>query len=186
MDKYSLENGFLTLVDEELGLSFKEPFAPMKVPTNPEQDQELKGGYLVKTSSIEEGILEGAYIEKEGKPDGQYLLFYPSGALKMETFYLSGALHGPSTFYNEDAVILTKSWFFHGKRQGKSYWYYPAKQLLSLQRFINGQWHGKQEYYYSDGTLKTIMHYNQGKLEGLTQLYSPKGKLIRELVVSRQ
>jgi antitoxin component YwqK of YwqJK toxin-antitoxin module len=181
MDTYTFEENKIIVIDEELGLSFQESFSPIKLPENPEQDQMLGDGYTIKIFTIEEDLLEEAYVEKDGKIDGQCLLFYPNGAIKMEVFYALGSLHGPSTFFSEDGMVLAKGWFIRGKRQGKCYWYYPSKTLSSLQRFVEGAWHDKQEYYYPNGTLKTIMHYKHGLLDGVTQLYSPEGKLIREL-----
>lgn len=181
MDSYAFENGLLKLIDTEIGLSLEEPFTPVTVPPKPVNGKRATKGHVVRVRCFDDDSIDEAYMEKDEVPNGQYLLFYPSGATKMESYYVQGQLHGPSTFFQESGQVLTKSWFIHGNRQGKSWWYYATGALYSIQRFHDNLWHGRQEYYYADGTLKTVMHYTHGVLNGAVRLYASTGNLEREL-----
>jgi len=107
--------------------------------------------------------------------------YYPSGKLQSECHFLGDQLHGPSVFYSEEGVILSRSWFLFGLQQGKVWQYYPSKKLYSLQRFKDGLREGLQEYYYEEGTLRTRMHYAKGELHGEVLLNFPSGKVKRHL-----
>jgi hypothetical protein len=161
---YSLKDQMLTIVDPELGLDIHQPFDPIQVPKRPQNGQKLKDGCELKVFFNERWTISECYIEKNGKPHGQCLLYYPSGTIKQEVFYLEGRLHGPSTFWSEKGMILAKSWFMEGKRQGKSQWYYPSGAIYSIQRFRDGLWEGQQEYFDEKGQVKRLMNYHKGRL----------------------
>lgn len=162
---YSLKEGMLKIVDPELGLSISRKFAPlMAAEATPDPSQEFVGNK-----------------DKEGNRQGQYLLRYPEGHVKLESYYKDGLLHGPTTFFDIDGKVLGKKWFVDGKMEGKARYYYADGSLKSLQRFRDGVWEGKQEYFYPNGQVKTTLHYKKGKLNGDVWLYYPDGQLEREL-----
>lgn len=156
-------------------------FAAAMLPENAKEGQTLKSGHRVRILRQYGQGPEEVRLEKDGKLDGQCLLYYPSGKLKSETFYRSGELHGPFTFYAENGQVLSKSWFEKGKKEGECLWFYNTGALYAIQQFCEGVPHGKQEFFYENGVLKTSMHYKKGKLEGIVYLYDPKGKLKREI-----
>ncbi len=106
-------------------------------------------------------------------------LFYPSGQVEGETFYLEGELHGPSLFFSENGMLLSKGWFYHGQRMGKLWQYYLSGKPYCVQRFKAGVPCGNQEYYYEDGALKTLLPYEEGELHGEVKLFWPDHKLKR-------
>jgi len=159
-ETYKIEDNTLILIDTEIGVSFKEPFISLTIPAERKKGQKVSQEHLLRSGTSPEEL----YLEKSGKRDGQCLLLYPEGSVKMETFYSEGLLHGPSTYFSEKGKLLSKGWFVQGHQQGKCWWYYPSGQLYSLQRYRDGVWHGKQEFYYPDGRPKTIMNYEQGAL----------------------
>ena len=176
-ENYSFENGIIQIKDPEMQISIEIPFEPQLLPELTENDF----GKGVKITRDEEGHIEEAYIEKNGFMDGQYRLYYPSGSIKGEAYYLLGELHGPSSYYNEQGSLLAISWYVKGKQEGKTLQYYASGNLYSRQRYYNGEWHGLQEYYYEDGAKKTIMPYVHGRLHGQTLLYHDNGNLKREI-----
>lgn len=151
----------------------------IKVPEVREDDKVLEDGHILRTFYDNQWKLCEAYVEKDGLPDGQDLLFYSDGKIKAENFYAEGKLQGPSRFWNHKGVLLAESLFMNGLRQGTTRWYYPSGKLYSMQRYQDGVWHGKQEYYYEDGTVKTLMDYVHGKLIGEALLLKPDGTLER-------
>lgn len=167
-DKYQFENQLITLVDEEINLHFQEAFAPVLVPEKRKPYESLGNGFLLVPIGT-----EGWAAELNGRYDGQYILLYPNHQVKLESYYLGGLLHGPSTFYGDDGTVLSRSWFIKGMQQGKSWHYYANGEIYSKQRFFDGLWHGKQEFFYSNGKVKTVANYVYGKLEGKPQLFCP-------------
>ncbi len=114
-------------------------------------------------------------------PQNPEQLYYPNGNLRMEAHFTHDKLHGPSIFYSEAGVVLSKTWFYLGVAQGKAWHYYPSGKLFSIQRFKDGARVGMQEYYYEDGSPKTFMPYDdQGRLHGVTKMYTLDGTLKRE------
>jgi antitoxin component YwqK of YwqJK toxin-antitoxin module len=105
--------------------------------------------------------------------------YYPDGILKSVCFTVQDLLHGPSSFFSQEGVLLSKSWFYFGTQQGKMQQYFLSGKLCSIQRFKDGMREGKQEYFYEDGTKKTVMHYQKGVLHGEVHLYFPSGNVKR-------
>lgn len=167
-DKYSFEDKLITLVDGEMDLHFQEAFDPVLVPDKRKPFESLGGGRLLSPVGT-----EGWAVEYEGLYDGQYILLYSNQKMKLESFYLGGLLHGPSTFYGDEGTVLSQSWFIKGMQQGKSWQYYSNGEKYSVQRFFDGLWHGRQEFYYSNGKLKTVLNYVYGKLVGKPELFAP-------------
>lgn len=120
----------------------------------------------------------------EGFPENtlrREALFYPSGQLKVETFYREGLIHGPSLFYAENGRVLAHSWFLNGRQEGKMWTYYATGPLHSLQLFYKGLKVGLHHYFYPSGLLKSLLPYKEGNLHGQVLLFSPSGLLIRKL-----
>lgn len=184
MEEYSIENSTLTLIDTELNLSIKEHFALMKIPQNLQENLRLSDGSFLKVIYNEEGIVEEAYLEKDGKRHGQSFLYYSSGQKKMEQYYDQGVLHGPVTFYSEKEIVLSIIWYVRGKKQGKSKRFYPSAKPYCILRFYNNKPHGNQEYFYENGKMKSLISYQNGVLDGETQLFNTKGETEREYLFS--
>jgi antitoxin component YwqK of YwqJK toxin-antitoxin module len=173
---YEMSDSLLTVIDHELAIEFRCPFIPLYLPKSLSKKQE---GLNVEKN--QNGTIVKAYMVKNGKKEGECRLYYPNGEKRGQTFYLSGLLHGPSTFYSEEGALLSESWYVYGKIQGKMKQYYPGGQLSSLQRYKDGMREGKQEFYYESGALKTIMEYQKGMLHGNVTLFWPDGTIKREI-----
>lgn len=178
-ENYAFEKNILILIDPELDLHVKEPFKPILVPLS--KKEMLPDGYRLRTTGRKDGPYREFLIEKKGIPDGQCLLLFSNGRIKMESYYSNGKLHGPSSFFAEEGQLLSKAWFLHGVQQGKSWSYYLDGSLYAIQRFREGLWQGKQEFFYPDGKLKTLMHYEKGQLQGSVEVYGQQGLLERQL-----
>jgi len=175
MDLYEFNGTFLRIADNELQINLHEDFAPLMIPANPVVGEQLQG-HVIKMD-----LGGGHYLEKNGVRNGQNLLLNVDGSKKMECFYLDGNLHGPSSFFSEKGVLLSKSWFWHGKQEGKCIWYYPSGQIYSIQRYREGHWHLLQEYFFESGQAKSCIPYNHGELDGEVKLYDSKGQLERSI-----
>jgi hypothetical protein len=105
--------------------------------------------------------------------------YYASKALKSESHYFNGLLHGSSCYYSEEGQLLAKASFLNGVPNGECTWYYLSGALYCQQNFVDGVLEGEQIYYYKDGCLKTTLHYKQGCLVGSGHLYAMGEKLKR-------
>ncbi|MEM1283683.1 MAG: 6-hydroxymethylpterin diphosphokinase MptE-like protein, partial [Chlamydiota bacterium] len=168
-ESYRIENGFIVIDDEEIGLKISAPFSPQMIPER-----------VINLEKNDDYVKE-IFMEYEEEPDGQYLCFNEECLLEGEMYYSNGILHGPSTFYSETGDILSRSWYINGKKEGKSWQRYDAEKLYSLQRFQNGVWNGLQEYFYKNGYLKSSLNYKNGELNGPVKLHYRNGFLKREL-----
>lgn len=180
MDKYEFDNKNLTIIDEELGISYSAPFAPALIPKEPRNSAEVEKGHFLRITRYKDRSVE-YYIQSGGVRDGQCILTYPNGNSKMISYYLKGQLHGPSCFYAENGQETIRSWFIEGNRNGKTLWFYSSGEKYSVQRYKDNLWQGKQEYWYADGTVKTVMNYDRGTIKGEVLLNHPTGKLLRQL-----
>lgn len=152
---YHFKDKRLILNDSQLGLSFDEPFDPLLLPKDPLWGQELAGEHFVA------GNVKGTefFVEKDGIPNGECRLYYPSKVVKGVMYYVNGKLHGPSRFFSENGQILAESWFVRGLQEGRCFWFYPDGSFYSLQYYVNGVREGKQEYFNSDGSLRTTLKF---------------------------
>src|ERR1700722_18483493 len=162
---YVFDGKRLIIEDQELALAINIPFCPVLVPEKRKDKEKLADDHRLRLFRTENKKLYECYVEKEKQKNGQFLLFYPKGQVKMESYYLQGQLHGPSTFFSEKGDLLAKSWFVEGKQQGKVQWFYLNGNAASHQRYFNGAWHGRQDYYYEDAALKSTIHYIHGVLD---------------------
>lgn len=170
-ETYFLKDGFLEIIDTELDIFYREPFAPCYIPNS---DKPLK-------TQDSTNLTTELFFEKQGKLEGERLTFYPSGEIKGQSFYHSGNLHGPSTFCNKEGHLSAQSWFINGKRHGKTWLYYLTGEQYAVLRYKNGLKHGKQEYFYRDGTIKTLLNYSDGELHGDVLLFYPNGTKKKEI-----
>jgi antitoxin component YwqK of YwqJK toxin-antitoxin module len=156
-------------------------FSPILLPEGATEGQSLEDGHLVRIRRQYGKSIEEKRVEKDGVPDGQYLLYYPKGQVKMSGFYKKGKLHGPSIFYSEKGAVLSKSLYVEGLLEGESRWYYHLGAIYAIQRHKHGELHGDQEFFYENGNPKTFVHYEQGKVKGKVLLYYPEGLIKREI-----
>jgi antitoxin component YwqK of YwqJK toxin-antitoxin module len=181
---YEFSEGMLVIKDKACGLAIDEKYDPVLIPS-----MELRDGQTIGDSHCLRVFFDDkwkrceSYVEYNGQPDGQSLLFYENGAKKAQTFYRMGKLHGPSTFWSETGGVLAKSWFYDGRRVGKSLWNYPSGNVYSIQSYKNGVWHGFQAFYYENGNVKTLMHYEHGRLTGKALLLANDGSYERLLAI---
>lgn len=160
----SISNKKIVIDDPECGIHIEARFNPVLVPEERVEGKKLTKSHVLRMHYDNKWKLCECYVEKDGQPDGQALLFYSNGRVKAESFYSEGKLHGPAFFYGKEGNVLAESVFIHGKQEGKCLWYYPSGALYSLQRYKNNRWQGWQRFYRQDGEIKTSIHYDNGRL----------------------
>ncbi|MEI8365711.1 MAG: 6-hydroxymethylpterin diphosphokinase MptE-like protein [Parachlamydiaceae bacterium] len=177
---YVIDKGRLVIRDEEMHLSIDESFSPVMIPPAPKDGTKISPNHCLRVFFDSHWKLCECYPERDGKPDGQGVLYYPNGKIKEEVFYRNGVLHGPSRFWDPKGLLLAESWFINGKQVGKSWWYYSSGKIYSLQRYQDGEWHGQQVFYHKNGRLKSLLNYALGKLVEDPILLRPDGSPDRD------
>jgi antitoxin component YwqK of YwqJK toxin-antitoxin module len=180
LEKYTVSGDQLILHDAELGLNLVLPFTLPRLPKDFSSSKVLSPGVLLVLERDQEKKLRAAYLTQDGKRNGQCRLYYPSGNVQAEMFYLMDSLHGPSMFFSEEGKLLSRVFFCEGKRTGKGYLYFLSGKTASVQRFTEGISEGIQEYFYENGTVKSSIPYQSGQLHGEVRLFWENGQLKRK------
>ncbi len=138
---------------------------------------------------------EGDFVN--GKKNGEWKLYFPSGKVSSSGQYKNDEPDGKWTYYFEDGTISSTGEFVEGKRNG--YWntlskdgklksevtyhsgtgeykeYYPSGKLKVKGQIINGKNEGKWQYFFEDGKLEGECEFHEGK--GTYMGYYPSGTL---------
>lgn len=143
-------------------------------------DQKPFTGEVKKIS--DQGVTLESFFVREGKLDGKYQNFHPSGALKLSCNYVNGFLQGSWISYYENnqknEVVLFDQGYMQGKR--KSFW---SNGLVKEENEFNrGVLTGVSNFYYSNGQLrKTIAFDFNGNRDGDWLDYHPNGKIKQKI-----
>jgi len=145
---------------------------------------------------------DGATLESEGdfangKKNGEWKYYYPSGKVASVGTYENDEPVGNWMYYFEDGKVSSKGEFVGGKKNG--YWstfhrdgsvrsevtysngsgdyreYYNGGKLKVKGQIIAGKDQGKWQYYYEDGKLEGECEFDHGK--GTYLGYYPNGSL---------
>ncbi|MBI1266566.1 MAG: hypothetical protein GC193_03940 [Cryomorphaceae bacterium] len=112
----------------------------------------LSNGYLYEENlKIGEGV-----IDPEGKYQGPWKLFYPTGELRAEGSYVDGLREGPWKFY-----------FTNGK-------------VEQLGNYKTGNAHGGWKWFFQNGSVKREESFRKGKEDGEFFEYDEDGIIIHQ------
>jgi len=117
----------MEIIEPSLGLNIVVDFHPPMISKD-----------LWPKATLQNPVIVGLQMEKNGLKEGQTLYFYPNGAIKAEAFFKQGRLHGPWSFYGADGVLLAKSWFVEGQKQGKACYYNCIGDLYAEKMYCDG------------------------------------------------
>ena len=99
---------------------------------------------------------------RNGKPDGFWKTYYPSGIMKSEGNRTNFLLDSVWVFYNEAGDTLQKVSYILGKRNGFTITYNTQHnadpmhrgKILSRELYVNDKKEGFSFVYYPDGEVK--------------------------------
>lgn len=158
-------------------------------------------GKVIKSYIFHNGIRLGeGVVDDNGKKQGMWKEFYPSGMLKAKGKYINSKPAGQWHYYYEDGrTEIEGSYTSKGKKDGQWWWYYPSGEVLAMEEYDDGDLQGlsfslsaegdtlecgKYEagqetgkwYYRNDSTFITGK-YDNGNREGCWKTYYPGGRL---------
>ncbi|MDP4952358.1 MAG: hypothetical protein NWQ53_01830 [Flavobacteriales bacterium] len=119
-----------------------------------EYDEE---GNVIQSYVYKENLLLGeGIVDDEGRRQGDWKIYYPTGEIQAEGAYVDGLREGPWVFYHAEGKIAQKGAYRLDLPQGEWRWY-----------FKNGEIH-REEYY------------RKGKEDGEFVEYNEKGEVIHK------
>jgi len=126
-----------------------------------------ENGNVIKGYVFAQGILrfEGV-TDVDGKRQGLWREFYPTGELKSEGNYINSNPEGVWKFYFQDQKIEMEGRYRDGKKEGTWYWHYPNRALLQEENWRQGKLDGDFFEYDETGNITVKGAYLEGTEEG--------------------
>ncbi len=125
------------------------------------------------------GVVENAYlynelghkvsegiIDEQGKREGSWTNFYPSGAFRAKGTYANSNRSGTWTYFFPNGGIEQKGKFERDRYRGLWYWYYPNGNTWREESYFNGREDGTFVEYDPAGKILTKGDYIGGEKEG--------------------
>lgn len=153
-----------------------------------------------KVYSMGKLLSEGIY-DKQGRRQGPWKFYYPSGELKEEgsykndekvgtwNFYYTGGKleqtgtyirdleEGPWTWYYENGAPWREEEYFQGKEEGQFIEYNDTGKVISKGEYVDGYREG--EWFYEVGDHREIGSYLEGEKNGLWKHYYTSNEQLR-------
>jgi len=126
-----------------------------------------ENGTVIKGYVFTNGILKFEGItDEDGKRQGHWREFYPSGELKSQGNYVNSNQEGEWKFYFENQKIEIKGKYINGKKEGTWVWYYPNGAMLQEENWHRGKLDGDFTEYDENGNVIVKGTYLEGTEEG--------------------
>lgn len=164
---YRFDHFKLTLIDEELGLSYSEE-APLISEEN------------ASTLSYEDGRIKFQEYTLNGVLHGPVTYYSPSGTVLAQSWYVKGERQGKVCLYYRDGSLYAEEGYKDDKREGTQRYYYQDGSIKTLIHYHDGLLDGEGWLYYANGQPKKEVHFVQGKREGIDRLWTRDGQLKME------
>lgn len=161
-----------------------------------------KQGHWIKLDANKKKVYDGNFVNDI--PVGKVSYYYETGTLKAEMnfskngtiayakmFHPGGKLMGEGkyvnekkdslwTYYDEEAVLLSKETYINGVKNGISTVYYRNGQISETKTWKNGVLNGPVVKYFETGQVKYKGQCINGKVEGKVTYYHSSGKIDAE------
>ena len=146
--------------------------------------RESEGMYYKKFK--EEPILNGTIVGrvqgkiKNGKFEGEWIVYYESGELRNKRNYKDGKVEGEALMYWDNGQLKFKRNYKDGELDGEQLGYYENGQLKVKGNYKDDKKEGEQIYYDADGNgqITSIDNYKDGK-----NYLKEKGKAVEDIIV---
>jgi len=126
-----------------------------------------ESGKVIKGYVFTKGILKYEGItDEEGKRQGLWKEYYPTGELKSQGHYSNSNQEGEWKFYFENQKVEVEGRYKNGKKEGAWYWYYPNSALLQEENWSQGKLDGEFVEYNENGEITVKGEYIEGTEEG--------------------
>ncbi len=115
---------------------------------------------------------------REGIKHGLEKVYYQSGQLAYEVFYVHGKRDGKLAWLDREGHKLSFCNFKLGKMEGMEKTFFVNGQVKKEVNYVNDLKEGIQKEYFSNGQLASEVKYIHNKKEGLQTEYTIDGKIL--------
>ncbi len=122
------------------------------------------------------GKVKDKLTYQNGKINGLYQEFSPTGKLIRDGMLKDGAYVDKWNFYDENEVRTNETIYIDSAHQVTTY-FFPSGKVEGKGNWLNDQREGVWVYYYEDGTLKSKCDYKNGLRDGKWEWYNAQGVL---------
>lgn len=166
MPEYGVFDGYLKIVDEEMGVHFVDtvPFSEAEAHIVYDKDGRLfwKAFYL------------------HGKLHGVSETYFDNGSFASRSWYIHGEKTGKSYFYRPDGSLYSLKRFAKGELQGRQEYYYENGATKAELVFENGLLSHVLEYHENGKKMREIELRN-GKRQGSDISFAEDGRILFQL-----
>jgi antitoxin component YwqK of YwqJK toxin-antitoxin module len=161
---YSLEEGRLSIVDPQMGISFED---------------------LSKEITKDVIFYPGGQIKLESYKKNQLLhgpstFFSEQGKMLVRHWYFNGKREGKGWRWYSTGPLHSLVKYKNGELDGKQWFFYPDGTLKSLLSYKNGVLDGEVLLYYRNGQLKRSLSFVDGRRHGFERIWNEQGLLVVE------
>ena len=147
--------------------------------------------YFITPDSIKNGLYQAYYdngevqeksFYKDGKLDGERMLYFDNGGVEISEAYVEGVMTGPYKVYYKSGQVQLEQNFENGQLTGTSIKYHENGKLAEEVSFVDGEENGPFKEYYPNGEVHWEGNYLNGDNEfGLLKEYDESGELIKKM-----
>jgi antitoxin component YwqK of YwqJK toxin-antitoxin module len=123
-------------------------------------------GILYSLDSLTKDTIEIVCF-KEGKEEGEWKQFYPTGKLKEQRFFKDGKKVGKLASWWPNGNKKWEYYFEDGEYQGECKEWNPQGLLVKRMNYNKGYEEGLQQFYYDNGKVKANYFMKAGRRYGL-------------------
>ena len=92
-------------------------------------------------------VMTVEFYNDRGNLEGERLVYYPSGQMAEQSFYVNGKLEGSSKVFSGKGILIKDFIYHEGMLNGMSKYYNGDGQLLAEGVYRNDKKHGIWKYY---------------------------------------
>ena len=140
------------------------------------EDGQLREVEQTSVELYDDGTVKSTAPLTDGKIDGVYSEYWPSGARKEETTYVRGIAHGESVIYWSNGNVREKGINNNGRKQGVWLTFTRGGDLSIRATYALGLLTGKYTSYYSNGQMQWDGIYNRNQKDGKWTNYASSGE----------
>jgi antitoxin component YwqK of YwqJK toxin-antitoxin module len=124
-------------------------------------------GAINKAAVFNQGIKTAVGdIDEQGRKQGEWSEFYPSGEIKSKGKYLDDLKSGPWEYFYEEGQSEQLGSYQNGVPSGIWKWYYPSGKLLREENYVIGKEDGFSFELNESGDTLSAGDYYRGDREG--------------------
>lgn len=143
-------------------------------------------GMLLNKDFYPNGNLRLVGNLKEGKRNGSWRFYNPSGILTSESTYVEGDLSGLQKSFYLNGALHTEYYCDSNKTNGISKEYYPNGKLKTQSWATNNLFEGPSYAYHLNGNLKYSGYFSEGTQVGSVKYYDYNGIPYQERVFNSE